>query len=256
MFYRLLPIGTVIITLLATAWLTLLPLNWVTEKNISDKYLTFLTPASFTFSIWGLIYLSWLIISVMIALKQIEVGKKMKIVFGFSTLLTAFWLVPWHQNDIFTSLLVILLIFAWFSFLFFGTRKKDTNFLFQSMIDLTYGWVIVATLLDLFVYMNAIHIVQDSQSMLFIALFWLFIWTIVHIILMNGFKAYIPAFVYIWALRGMYYHQHNISIKLATTLFSIILLINFIYLRRKSYKEIIQEGWQLWSKEKLKKKRK
>ncbi len=254
MLYRFLPIITVIITLLATTWISLLPLNWVSQADISNKYPTLVTPAGFTFSIWSLIYITWIAVGVMIAAKYIEVGKKLKVVFSLSVALTAFWLIPWHNEKIFISLVVILMIFAGFSYLFLHTRKKETPALFKYTIELTYGWIIAATLLNTFVFMEAMHTVQDPQNSIYIALLGLFVGTMIQIAFLNGFKAFIPPFVFIWALWGIYNNQPHISIRLAALLFSIILLVNYIYIRKKAYEKCLVKTCEMpETKEEVKK---
>jgi translocator protein len=250
MLYRFLPIVTVVLTLLATAWISLLPLNWFSQADISNKYATLVTPAGFTFSIWSLIYITWLAVGIMIAAKYIEVGKKLKVVFSLSVALTGFWLIPWHNEKIFVSLVVMLMIFAGFSYLFLHTRKKETPTLFKYTVELTYGWIIAATLLNIFVFMEAMGTIQDPQNSIYIALLGLFVWTMIQIAFLNGFKAFVPVFVFIWALWGIYNNQPHISIRLAALLFSIILLVNYIYIRKKAYEKCLVQSCDMWEAKK------
>lgn len=47
-------------------------INGMTQKDISDQFFTAITPAGFTFSIWSVIYLSWLILGFLFAFGKIS----------------------------------------------------------------------------------------------------------------------------------------------------------------------------------------
>lgn len=248
MLYRFLPIITVIITLLATSYISLLPLNGVSQADVSNKFPTLLTPAPFTFSIWGLIYVTWIVSAFLIAIKSIEVGKKQKVVFSLTVALTAFWLIPWHYERVLVSLFVLLWIFACASFLFLHTRKKETSLVFKYTTEITYSWIIIATILNTFVYMQAVWTIQNTENILLVSLLGIFVWCMVHIVLLNGFKAYLPIFVYVWALWGIYSAQPLPSVRLTAIIIAIILLIDYIYERRKAYKRCLEATCKLEKK--------
>ena len=239
MFYRFLPLLVSIITILVTSWISILPLNWVSQADISNKYPTFITPSGFTFSIWSIIYLSWIIVSVMIALWKLSLGKTQKVVFSLSIALTAFWLLPWHYDRIYASLIVILMILAGFSYLFLQTRKKETPRYWTWMVELTYGWIICATLLNLAVYIVSKNIISDSYTMMILSLLWLFVGSMIQIALLYGFKSYLTLFVYVWALWWIFSNQSLLIVKMAAILLAIILLLNYVYARRKVYEKTL-----------------
>ena len=61
-----------ILTLFINALGSLGYINGMSQKAISDKYHTLITPAPFTFSIWGLIYLLVLFSLIMMIIKEKE----------------------------------------------------------------------------------------------------------------------------------------------------------------------------------------
>ena len=255
MLYRFLPLVVSLLTIWVTTWISLLPLNGVSQADISNKYLTPITPAWFTFSIWSLIYLSWIIVWVLIALKKIEVGKKQKVVFSMAIALTALWLLPWHYEKIYQSLIVMFMILAWLSYLFVRAQKKEVPSAWKWMIELTIGWIIVASLVNLAVYIVSKWIVVEFQTMTLLSLLGLFIGAMIQWAILNGFKSYIPVFVYIWALWWIYNGESIFSIKITALGFAIILLCNFIYVRRKSYQRVLIENFSPSEKSKTKKKK-
>ena len=68
---RYIPLLVAIVVIGFTSWASIpsfgYPLGGYSQADISNMYPTAITPAGFTFSIWSLIYLSWLIAGVYIA---------------------------------------------------------------------------------------------------------------------------------------------------------------------------------------------
>lgn len=67
----------VIIAVIAFSFAVSIPgspflINGMTQKDISDQFFTAITPAGFTFSIWSVIYLSWLILGFLFAFGKIS----------------------------------------------------------------------------------------------------------------------------------------------------------------------------------------
>ncbi len=67
----------------------------MTQADISNMYPTAITPAGFTFSIWSLIYLSWIIAGIFVFLGKGTEHKNPIILFSFAIIFTALWLIPW-----------------------------------------------------------------------------------------------------------------------------------------------------------------
>ena len=88
-----------------------LPINGQSMPEISAKYPSLFTPAGFTFSIWGVIYLALLIFLVWQALPAQRDNAKVAAIsayFKINCLLNALWIVVWHYDLIIVSLLVML----------------------------------------------------------------------------------------------------------------------------------------------------
>ena len=92
-----------------------LPINDQSMPEISAKYPSLFTPAGFTFSIWGVIYLALLVFLVWQALPAQRDNAKIAAVsnwFKLNCLLNALWIVVWHYDLVIVSLLVMLAILA------------------------------------------------------------------------------------------------------------------------------------------------
>lgn len=90
-----------------------LPFNDQTQVEISAKYPSLFTPAGFTFSIWGVIYLALLAFVIWQALPgqrdSVKVARISRL-FQINCTLTALWLVVWHYDLVAVALLVMLAI--------------------------------------------------------------------------------------------------------------------------------------------------
>lgn len=92
-----------------------LPINEQTMPEISAKYPSLFTPAGFTFSIWGVIYLMLLIFVIWQALPAQRGNQKVAGIskyFQINCLMNAVWIVVWHYDLLALSLVVMLGILA------------------------------------------------------------------------------------------------------------------------------------------------
>ena len=90
-----------------------LPLNDQTQTEISAKYPSLFTPAGFTFSIWGVIYLALLAFVIWQAFPAQRNSVKVASVsrwFQVNCTLNALWLVVWHYDLVAVAMLVMLAI--------------------------------------------------------------------------------------------------------------------------------------------------
>lgn len=92
---------------------TTLPLNGQTMPEISAKYPSLFTPAGFTFSIWGVIYLLLLVFVIYQALpsqRDNERIAEISTLFKINCAGNAIWIVVWHYDLLALSLIVMLAI--------------------------------------------------------------------------------------------------------------------------------------------------
>jgi translocator protein len=134
----------------------------MTQADISAMFSTAITPAGFTFSIWSVIYLSWIVVGVYIALfekkntkkqsRSLQDDKKSIVGFSLAIALTATWLVPWGNLWIGTSLIIMLAILSLLVYVF--TRTRASHSIIRSSVELTLGWIIMATSLNITIWMR------------------------------------------------------------------------------------------------------
>jgi benzodiazapine receptor len=86
-----------------------LPLNGVTTGAVSDGYPIFFVPAGYVFSIWGLIYLGLLALTVTQLFSAVEAEVcALRPLFAFSSLVNGAWIFSWHYYELALSVVLML----------------------------------------------------------------------------------------------------------------------------------------------------
>lgn len=132
-------------------------LNGVMTDEVSNRYPTVITPAGFTFTIWGAIYLGLVGFSIYQLLpSNLRRFRQIRTLYLLTCLLNCLWLWFWHQYQIAACLAVI--VGLWLSLLILNLRfRKADSFvdgLFgKGVFGLYFGWVTAATLINVVILM-------------------------------------------------------------------------------------------------------
>jgi benzodiazapine receptor len=147
-------IGVVVVNGLANG----IPLNGQNTGEISAKYPSLFTPAGFTFSIWGLIYLSltaFVVYQALPAQRGNQTLKKIGPLFIANCVANAAWIFVWHYDLLWLSLLLmavilITLIQIYRTLLAAGPAAAKSEWLFLRMpFSLYTGWITVASIANI-----------------------------------------------------------------------------------------------------------
>jgi translocator protein len=127
-------------------------INGVKTGEISNKYPTFVTPAGYAFSIWGLIYLGLFAFSAYQALPaQTKRFGEIRSNYILSCVVNCAWIYFWHYEMILASLAVIFVLLGTLAFINLNLRRSDSTaetILARVPFALYFGWVTVATILN------------------------------------------------------------------------------------------------------------
>jgi translocator protein len=131
-------------------------INGLNQKEISDMYLTLITPIPSTFSIWSLIYiLLFASIIVMIFKKKDEYYQKaineISLLFRISCLFNIVWIVLFSFLLVEISSLFIFGFLITLSFICLKLRKihEKNRFLLPLAFGLYTGWLMIATVVNI-----------------------------------------------------------------------------------------------------------
>ena len=127
-----------------------LPINNQTMAVISAKYPSLFTPAGFTFSIWGVIYLALLIFVVYQALpaqRQNQSIAGISRLFQINCIANAVWIVVWHYELLAVSVLVMLVILA--TLILIYRKLIGESLILRLPFSLYTAWISLATIANI-----------------------------------------------------------------------------------------------------------
>lgn len=121
-------------------------LGGVTTRDVSYMYQSLLTPADYTFSIWGVIY-ALLAVMVFRQVNKSEIQERMGFLFITSCVLNLLWIFAWQFRKIGLSFVLIFVLLIDLIMLMKQFRESDT--LSSMAVGMYTGWINVAMLANL-----------------------------------------------------------------------------------------------------------
>lgn len=161
---KLWAVVTFIIMIAANVLANILPINDITTGELSDYYANLFAPAGYTFSIWGLIYLLlfiYVVYQFFVKPKYESTISKINIYFIISSLANTAWIFAWHYQQIFISLLLMIVIL--YSLIKIADILKKEKFSFSENLMLSvpfsvyFGWITVATIANVVVFLVSVN---------------------------------------------------------------------------------------------------
>lgn len=147
-----------------------LPIGGQSTGQVSAKYGSLFTPAGFTFSIWGLIYLALLAFVVYQALPTQRSNERLAQVglpFKLNCLCNAVWIFAWHYDQVLLSLALMLGILLSLIVIYRGLGD-DMPLLVRFPFSLYTGWITVATIANI----SALQTALDLNDVALTAVQW------------------------------------------------------------------------------------
>lgn len=132
----------------------LLPLNGVSTEELSARYPTGFTPAGWVFSIWSVIYLGLLGLSVWAAVGPAWSAARLARIrapYLASCAANASWLVLWHYEQLLPSVVVMLVLLASLVLIYVRLRQTPPPSRAESLsVDVPFslylGWITTASI--------------------------------------------------------------------------------------------------------------
>jgi benzodiazapine receptor len=136
-----------------------LPLGLEDMKTASDHYPNLFTPASYAFSIWGLIYLSWLLYVIYALLpgqRRNALHDRLCGPLILINLLAAVWIVEFTGGFLGTSQLIIGAMALAGALVFMRAYRGTRSVRFRIPFSLFLGWITVANLANLAALLSSV----------------------------------------------------------------------------------------------------
>lgn len=232
--WQLATIASTIFALLMNAAATLLPLNGLTTKELSDAIPSFFVPASYVFAIWGVIYVGMIAFSIYQAREKYrhsEWLRPIRKLFVVSNILNGLWIALWHYQQVGLSVLVMIILFsslfAIYYLLEIGIYQPSRGTLWAVHIpfSLYLGWISVALAANITATFSQV----GTTSILGIGGAW---WAALLVITVSIISSFLLLYrddvvytlVIIWSLIGLGIEYYEVNIMVTFILLAIIVL--------------------------------
>ena len=130
-------------------------INGLSQKEISDKYITLITPSPSTFSIWSVIYTLLIISVILMIVKKDDIYYQNAIdeittLFRVSSVLNIVWIITFSYLLIELSTLFILGFAITLSLICLKLRRinDEKHFLLPLTFGMYTGWLLIATVVN------------------------------------------------------------------------------------------------------------
>jgi len=205
-------IGALALVLLFNFLSNALPFNGLTQGDLGELYPVLLTPATYVFSIWGLIYIvliAFIIYQAMPGSRDNPLVKAVGILFALSSLFNILWLFAWHYQRIGWSMIIMLLLLATLIVIYLRIGAVTTEksiyerFLVKYPFSLYLGWISAATLVNFNALLYDIGWLGTGGGGIFFTMFMILVAGLVALAVFYLRQDYIYAAVFVWALVGI-----------------------------------------------------
>jgi translocator protein len=205
-------IGALALVLLMNFLSNALPFNNLTQGDLGELYPVLITPASYVFSIWGLIYLTLIAFIVYQALpgyRENPAVKAVGILFAVSSLFNILWLFAWHYQRVGWSMVIMLLLLATLITIYLRIGAVTTEkiiydrFLVKYPFSLYLGWITAAAIVNFNVLLYDIGWLGTTGGGVVFTMLMIVIAALVALAVFYLRQDYIYSFVFVWALIGI-----------------------------------------------------
>jgi len=194
----------------------LLPINNRTTQELSDKYPNLFVPAGITFSIWGVIYLLlalFIIYQFVAAFKKSSnergIFEKIGILFFISCIFNIAWILVWHYEIVWLSLVVMVLLLISLISIYVRLKtgkteiKNSEKILVNIPFSVYLGWITIATIANITAFLVKINWDRFGISEQLWAVIVIAVGVIITLAIVFSRNDIFYCLVVIWALVGI-----------------------------------------------------
>ncbi len=205
-------LGALVVVLVVNILSNALPINNMTQQELSAANPILLTPAPYVFSIWGLIYLALIAFAVYQALPRYRENPSVKavgILFAVSCVFNVLWIFLWHYQHVGWSFIVMLLFLATLVIIYLrlgavtAERSIYDRILVKFPFSLYLGWISAATLVNFNVWLYNIGWLGTGAGGAFFTILMVIIAALLALAVFYLRQDYIYSAVFVWALIGI-----------------------------------------------------
>jgi translocator protein len=221
----------------------ILPINGVTTGELSASYPTGFTPAGWVFSIWSLIYLGLLALSIWAIRARGEAAQRIRNIetpYLISSAANASWILLWHYERILESLAVMLVLLASLVTIYARLRRQPPVSRIEWWcvafpISLYLGWITTATLANFGAWFFDAQFYPFGLAMDEWALVTVVLAVSIYVAAGTRLRDPIYTAVFVWASLGIVYQTLPISepVRLAAAAgFAVVAILTMVLIAR------------------------
>lgn len=214
-------------------------LNGYTTGEVSDLHEIYFTPASYTFSIWTVIYLGLLIWLLTFTMRKQQITQTIVWTFVVTCFWNIAWLIAWHYLFFGVAAIILVLHLVSVFFLYLLQRRIEISNWYHYPISLYLGWLIVAVTVNILYFLVATVGVQEvaELSYTYLAICILVIFAILQFFI---WKDWVIQLVLIWAFIGIIVKNYHDNWVLSFILFLLtvgIAALSYFWYKRARAKQ-------------------
>ena len=180
-----------------------LPLGGKTTGELSAQYPNLFVPAGITFSIWGIIYLMLLGFCVL----QFMAHNRAMVnalgwLFAISCILNALWIVAWHHEKLFLSVIIMLLLLATLTMINYRLVPFSES-ISKAAFGVYLGWICIATIANITALLVAINWQGWGISDEAWAVIMVLAGAVITALIIKNYRNSFTGIAVIWALTGI-----------------------------------------------------
>jgi len=222
-------------------------INGISAGEVSAMYPTLFTPAGFTFSIWGLIYIAGLVFIYRLFRMSDETDNTklfmaLTILYIVSCILNISWIYSWHHYRIWISEILMIGLLITLILLYQKVSEKPYQSLGKYLstitpISLYLGWICIAMVANTSVLLSSLGWDGSPFTESFWATLMIIIAALLNLIILIRKRDIFFALVFLWAAYGIIMARsedpinENIWVSRAAIMGMIIVFLGILYAR-------------------------
>lgn len=206
--------------------------NGKTTGELSDKYMTQITPAGYAFgAIWSLIYLGLIAFSIYQALPANEdnrIFKRIRTIYIVNCLANCAWIYAWHYELIPLSILIMLVMLGTLAFINVVLIRADSTAEIVTAkvpFNIYFGWITVATILNATITLVYFGIQFPENTASILGAILILVATAIGVFLRFKISSFFYPIAIAWGLTGIAVKQSGDTIVVVASAIGVISLL-------------------------------
>jgi hypothetical protein len=213
-----------------------------TVGDISEQYPTLITPAGYTFAIWGLIYIALFAFTIFQArplyqsVRESSEFSSVRLLFTGSNLINGIWILVWVNDQIALSLVLMIILFLFLLLILVRIPPDLSSLRYKWMgyipFQIYTGWITVALISNTTIYLKKIGFDEQGLSEPIWAIILLVVAAVIYTLMLIWRKIPAYGFVGSWAAVGIAANQVEASYEVGLTAYIVAGLLFLVSIIR------------------------